>query len=50
MFSLALLPLVAPAAVCLLVCLLSCVYLWSGDTARRSRAWRLLRALLGRTP
>ncbi|AXK33609.1 hypothetical protein DVA86_14055 [Streptomyces armeniacus] len=31
------------ATVCLLVCVLSAVYVWSGNTARRTRAWRVLR-------
>ncbi|MEX1659277.1 hypothetical protein OIE43_05505 [Streptomyces pseudovenezuelae] len=30
----------------LLVFMLSSVYLWSADTARRGRAWRLLTAAL----
>lgn len=47
MTSLALLPLTVPVAVCLLVSVLSAVYIWSGNTARRTRAWRVLRALLG---
>lgn len=43
---LALLPLVISSVACLLICVLSVVYLWSPDSARRIRAWRLLRALL----
>ncbi|MEU6674365.1 hypothetical protein [Streptomyces sp. NPDC046853] len=34
------------AIVCLLVCVLSAVYIWSGNTGRRNRAWRVLDALL----
>lgn len=41
-----LLPLVGLATVCLLLCVLSAVYIWSGNAARRTRAWRVLRALL----
>ncbi|MGY1437092.1 hypothetical protein [Streptomyces reniochalinae] len=46
MTLLILLTAVVPAAACLLVCLLTAVYLWSGDAARRTRAWRVLRSLL----
>jgi hypothetical protein len=32
--------------VCLLICVLSTVYVWSDDAGRRNRAWRVLQALL----
>lgn len=46
MTSLVLVPLVGLAALCLLIAVLSAVYLWSADSALRVRAWRLLEALL----
>ncbi len=42
----ALLPLTSILVACLLVCVLSIVYVWSPNSARRTRAWRLLYALL----
>ncbi|MGW2055780.1 hypothetical protein ACWCOZ_17975 [Streptomyces sp. NPDC001840] len=41
-----LLPLAVVLLACLLVWVLSVVYIWSPDRARRTRAWRLLHALL----
>ncbi|MFD5784758.1 hypothetical protein [Streptomyces sp. NPDC126933] len=41
-----LLPLAVVLLACLLVFVLSLVYIWSSDRARRTRAWRLLHALL----
>lgn len=46
MTSFALLPLVALAAICLLVVVLSLVYVWSGNTEYRTRSWHVLQALL----
>ncbi|RZD76165.1 hypothetical protein [Streptomyces albidoflavus] len=46
MTSLVLVPLVGLAALCLLIAVLSAVYLWSADSALRVRAWRLLEVLL----
>ncbi|MFF8578589.1 hypothetical protein ACF05R_07665 [Streptomyces albidoflavus] len=46
MTSLVIVPLVGLAALCLLIAVLSAVYLWSADSALRVRAWRLLEALL----
>ncbi|MBO8199133.1 hypothetical protein JW613_12565 [Streptomyces smyrnaeus] len=45
-YTLALLPLIGLGAVSLLVYVLTTVYLWSNDAGRRSRAWRVLQALL----
>lgn len=45
-YALALLPLIGLGAVSLLVYVLTTVYLWSNDAGRRSRAWRVLQALL----
>ncbi|MFC9946701.1 hypothetical protein [Streptomyces pratensis] len=47
MTFLALLSMTSVLLACSLVCVLSIVYLWSPDRARRTRAWRLLRTLLG---
>lgn len=46
MTSFALLPLVGLAAVCLLVVVLSAVYVWSGNAGRRTRSWHVLQVLL----